>query len=213
MLGNMLVTCVIGRTVFVHAGLMASHLSPGNSIIDGQKVYGGVTRLNQQAREWILKAHHGDNNNWGEYNTVEEVINAAQKRAKVASKTMPDCLGGGIGASSPVWMRDYSRPNDAEPKERRAKQMIAAALLEAGPDVQRMVMGHTPQMQINSALDSMAWRIDVGASQGVMGGTPEVLEIIHMGGDNDEDVVSVLTVDGKRVDGSERAVTDSRIMF
>jgi len=214
MLSNMLVTCVVGRTVFVHAGLMASHLSPGNTINNqGQKVYGGVTRLNQQAREWIVKAHHGDNNNWGEYNTVEEVISAAQNRAKVASKTMPDCLGGGIGASSPVWMRDYSKPNDAEPKEPRAKQMIRAALDEAGSDVQRMVMGHTPQYKINSALDSMAWRIDVGASQGVMGGTPEVLEIIHMGGDNDEDIVSVLTMDGKRVDGSERAVFDSSIMY
>mmetsp|Transcript_30864 Transcript_30864/g.39866 ORF Transcript_30864/g.39866 Transcript_30864/m.39866 type:complete len:487 (-) Transcript_30864:3-1463(-) len=213
MLGNMLVTCVVGRTVFVHAGLMASHLSPGNSINEGQKMYGGVTRLNQQARDWIVTAHHGENNNWGEYNTVEEVISAAQNRAKVASKTMPDCLGGGIGASSPVWMRDYSKPNDAEPSEPLAKQKIRAALAEAGSDVQRMVMGHTPQYKINSALDSMAWRIDVGASQGVMGGTPEVLEIIHMGGDNDEDIVSVLTVDGKRVDGSDRAVFDSSIMF
>ena len=69
-------------------------------------------------------AHHGDNNNWGEYNTVEEVIAAAQNRAKVASKTMPDCLGGGIGASSPVWMRDYSSPNDREPKNRKAWEMI-----------------------------------------------------------------------------------------
>jgi len=213
MLGNMLVTCVIGRTVFVHAGLMASHLSPGNSINEGHKVYGGVTRLNQQAREWIVTSHHGDNNNWGEYNTVEEVISAAQNRAKVASKTMPDCLGGGIGASSPVWMRDYSKPNDAAPSEPLAKQKIKAALAEAGEDVQRMVMGHTPQYKINSALDSMAWRIDVGASQGVMGGTPEVLEIIHMGGENDEDIVSVLTVDGRRVDGSERAVFDSSMMF
>ena len=70
------------------------------------------------------KAHHGDNNNWGEYNTVEEVIAAAQHRAKVASKTMPDCLGGGIGGSSPVWMRDYSQPNDKEPKNPYAKTMI-----------------------------------------------------------------------------------------
>ena len=70
------------------------------------------------------KAHHGDNNNWGEYNTVEEVIATAQNRAKVASKTMPDCLGGGIGASSPVWMRDYSQPNDKEPKNPKANAMI-----------------------------------------------------------------------------------------
>ena len=71
-----------------------------------------------------FSAHHGDNNNWGEFNSVQEVIVAAQNRAKVASKTMPDCLGGGIGASSPVWMRDYSQPNDREPKNPKAKSMI-----------------------------------------------------------------------------------------
>ena len=45
-----------------------------------------------------------------------------------------------------------------------------------------------------------------------MGGTPEVLEIIHMGGENGEDVVSVLTMDGRRVDGKERAVVEN-ILF
>lgn len=49
---------------------------------------------------------------------------AAQIRVKVASKTMLDCLGGGIGASSPVWMRDYSQRNDKEPKNPKAKDMI-----------------------------------------------------------------------------------------
>jgi len=215
MLGNMLVSCVVGRTVFVHAGLVASHLKEGNVESedgDGGKEYGGVSLLNEQAREWILKSHHGDNNNWGEFGTVEEVIAAAQKRAKVASETMPDCLGGGIGASSPVWMRDYSQPNDREPKNPKAKDMIAEALKESGPDVQRMVMGHTPQNKINSALGGKAWRIDVGASSGVMGGTPEVLEIIHKGGDDDEDIVNILTVDGKRISGKERMVPDEVVM-
>jgi hypothetical protein len=71
-------------------------------------------------------AHHGDNNNWGEYNTVEEVISAAQNRAKIASRTMPECLGGGVGASSPVWMRDYRQPTDKEPKTPKARAMIGA---------------------------------------------------------------------------------------
>ena len=77
------------------------------------------------------KAHHGDNNNWGEYNTVEEVIATAQNRAKVASKTMPNCLGGGTGsgAASPVWMRDYSQPNDKEPKNPKAKDMIGMCVV------------------------------------------------------------------------------------
>lgn len=75
-----------------------------------------------------------------------------------------------------------------------------------------MVMGHTPQRQINSALNGRAWRIDVGASRGVMGGTPEALEIVHMGGENGEDRVNILTVEGDRVDGKERAVPDDIIM-
>lgn len=86
------------------------------------------------------------------------------------------------------------------------------ALKESGPDVQRMVMGHTPQNKINSALDGKAWRIDVGASKGVMGGTPEVLEIIHRGGENDEDIVNVLTEDGKQINGKERSVADAIIL-
>jgi len=73
-------------------------------------------------------------------------------------------------------------------------------------------MGHTPQRKINSALGGKAWRIDVGASRGVLGGTPEVLEIVHMGGENGEDRVKVLTVDGDRIDGNERAVPDDVIM-
>ena len=89
---------------------------------------------------------------------------------------------------------------------------LADALKESGADVQRMVMGHTPQMKINSALDGKAWRIDVGASKGVMGGTPEALEIIHMGGKDDEDIVNILTVDGKRISGNERMVTDRTIV-
>ncbi len=88
----------------------------------------------------------------------------------------------------------------------------ADALKEAGPDVQRMVMGHTPQHKINSALEGKAWRIDVGASKGVLGGTPEVLEIIHMGGDDDEDIINILTVEGDRISGNKRSVPDEVIM-
>ena len=44
MLGDMLVACVVGRTVFVHAGLMVSN-----------EEYGGVSRLNEETRDWICK--------------------------------------------------------------------------------------------------------------------------------------------------------------
>lgn len=120
-----------------------------------------------------------------------------------------------MGAASPVWMRDYSQPNDREPKNiAKTSVMISDALLASGLDVRRMVMGHTPQRQINSALGGRAWRIDVGASKGVMGGTPEVLEIIHMGGEDGEDVINILTVNGDRVSAKERSVSkdDNAIM-
>jgi len=67
MLGNMLVSCVVGRTVFVHAGLKASHLREGNEIVvemeeggEGikRKKYGGISKLNEEAREWILKCEY-----------------------------------------------------------------------------------------------------------------------------------------------------------
>jgi hypothetical protein len=71
----------------------------------------------------VYIAHHGDNNNIGAYESPKEVIEDAQKRAKAASWTMPDCLGGG-NESSPVWMRDYSSPPDKEPSNRKAQAMI-----------------------------------------------------------------------------------------
>lgn len=60
LLRNMLVACVVGRTVFVHAGLTAAHLrGVGDDAADGgtggRRRYRGITRLNEEAREWILK--------------------------------------------------------------------------------------------------------------------------------------------------------------
>ena len=68
-------------------------------------------------------------------------------------------------------------------------------------------MGHTPQHQINAALKGKAWRVDVGASRGVMAGTPEVLEIIH-GGEGKDDVISILTMSGEKVDSSARQIVE-----
>ena len=68
-------------------------------------------------------------------------------------------------------------------------------------------MGHTPQFHINAALQGKAWRIDVGASKGVMGAPPQVLEIIH-GGDDEPDIVSVVTMDGK-LPGHECHIVES----
>eukprot|EP00568_Trieres_chinensis_P000548 CAMPEP_0183292124 /NCGR_PEP_ID=MMETSP0160_2-20130417/1301_1 /TAXON_ID=2839 ORGANISM="Odontella Sinensis, Strain Grunow 1884" /NCGR_SAMPLE_ID=MMETSP0160_2 /ASSEMBLY_ACC=CAM_ASM_000250 /LENGTH=510 /DNA_ID=CAMNT_0025453037 /DNA_START=113 /DNA_END=1645 /DNA_ORIENTATION=- len=203
LMGGMAVSCVVGRTVFVHAGLTREHLEN----------YGGIEGMNRQARSWMKKAHHHEDNPAGSYETVEEVISSAQRRARAISGNMPECLGGGIGAPSPVWMRDYSQPADLPPKNPMAQKMIDDCLEElgqrCGSDVVRMVMGHTPQSRINAALNGRAWRVDVGASRGVMGGAPEVLEIVH-GADADE--VSILTVRGERINARDRQVVEN-ILF
>lgn len=70
---------------------------------------------------------------------------------------------------------------------------------------ERMVVGHTPQSRINTALSGRVWRVDVGASKGVMNGIPEVLEIVK---DGTEEIVSVLTQSGK-VPASERQASNA----
>lgn len=197
---NMSVAAVVGKTVFVHAGLTKDHLMK----------YGGIEKMNQDARDWFLAEYPEElqNDDGYKFQTVQEVIDNANLRARTASKTMPECLGGGIGAASPVWMRDYSSPSDSPPRSPKAQEMIDECLAEIGNGVERMVMGHTPQDQINAALKGKAWRIDVGASRGVMNGTPEVLEIIHQGGENGEDIISILTVEGDRIPASERQMVE-----
>ena len=145
------------------------------------------------------------NNNFANYDTTEELVADIQKRAQVGASTMPEVLGGGSSADSPVWMRDYSDPNDKPPRNPKAQQMIDATLFHLQAD--RMVMGHTVQREINAALQGKAWRVDVGASRGVMSGTPEVLEVVLQDG---KEVVSVLTRRGK-VPGDERRVENASI--
>lgn len=200
---QMPVAVVVGKTCFVHAGLTKEHL------VD----YGGVEGMNAQVKEWFesSKPANLENDDGYKFQTVEDVIENAQLRARTFAKSQPGCLGGGIGASSPVWMRDYSSPGDAAPKSPSASNMMKDCLKEFAKrniDVQRMVMGHTPQSKINAALDGRAWRVDVGASKGVMNGTPEVLEILHKGDINGEDLINILTVDGKKIPAMERQIVD-----
>ncbi len=193
---NMSVAAVVGKSVFVHAGLTKEHITS----------YGGIEEMNTESRKWFLSDYPDElkNDDGYKFETVQEVIDNANLRARTASKTMPACLGGGIGAASPVWMRDYSSPGDAVPKSPMAQQLIDDCLDSIGRNVQRMVVGHTPQSKINAALKGKAWRVDVGASRGVLNGTPEVLEIIHEGGENGEDIINILTLEGDRIPGPER---------
>jgi hypothetical protein len=233
LLSNMKVSVVVGQTVFVHAGLTASHLNS----------YGGIESMNEEASNWFLKGGVGwknDSDVQSKLLKMQDVIDCAQERARVASESMPESLGGGKkgdSASSPVWMRDYSSPADGVPKNPYAQQMMDTTLSQLAFDtssddknssnsssgkseylkgravVKRMVMGHTPQSKINAALNGKAWRIDVGASKGVMSGTPEVLEIIHQGDENGDDIINILTVNGKKVPAKDRMVSDNSMFF
>eukprot|EP00958_Prasinococcus_capsulatus_P011430 scaffold1135_cov343-Prasinococcus_capsulatus_cf.AAC.18 len=52
------------------------------------------------------------------------------------------------------------------------------------PGANRLVVGHTPQQQgLNACCDGMVWRIDVGMSTGMLGATPQVIEIKDGGKD------------------------------
>jgi len=201
MYSHMSVSVIVGKTLFVHAGVTKDHLVK----------YNGIEGMNTECRDWFTKEYPSDlqNDDGMKFTSVQEVIENANLRARTASQTMPECLGGGIGAASPVWMRDYSSPSDTVPKNpHKAQTMIDDCFdelkKEYDVDVQRMVMGHTPQRHINAALKGKAWRVDVGASRGVLGNTPEVLEIIHEGGENGVDIINILTVDGHRISSAER---------
>lgn len=143
--------------------------------------------------------------------------------------TVPKFL---TGSQGPVWMRDYSSPSGKLPigsgvgagfyggysdedGGNAIQKMMDETLLLLGAD--RMVMGHTIQSQINSALNGKAWRIDVGASRGCGSGKPEVLEIIHAGAASNAtdgggtactgtDIVSVLSSQNKTVPAIERSL-------
>lgn len=193
LLSHMKVAVKVGRTVCVHAGLTSKHLDD----------FGGLRGMNKDAQNWMKQAYM-KNNNFGNYNSREELVAEIQRRAQGGASTMPEVLGGNSGADSPVWMRTYSDPNDKSPSDPKAQQMIDAALFHLGGD--RMVMGHTVQKQINSALQGKAWRVDVGASKGVMGGTPEVLEVVMKDG---KEVVSILTRGGGKVPAVDRSVDTS----
>lgn len=194
LMANMKVAIQVGRTVCVHAGLTAEHLLEN----------GGIAGLNEQTKSFLL----GDTlrgriayNNHGYYASVMQPFIDAERRQSTYINSIPKFLGGGIGSSSPVWMRDYSSPADSPPRNSMALSMIERALEQVG-DCDRMVMGHTVQSKINAALDGKAWRVDVGASRGVIAGTPEVLEVMNVDG---TEVVSVLTKSGK-IAGSQRHV-------
>jgi Calcineurin-like phosphoesterase len=101
-------------------------------------------------------------------------INTQCRDYMLGIANQPQVLRGG---SSPVWMRDYSRPN-VRPGSEECR-MLAETLKML--NVKRMIVGHTPQEEgINAACSGRVWRIDTGMSA-VYGGVPEAIEISKRG--------------------------------
>jgi len=153
--------------------------------------------MNAAFRDWIslgddLGVHHEDfpkdpihnpvvYNHHGTYpaNTPRQPWIDAEKRQRFFVNTIPPFLQAKPDDPGPIWMRDYSSPHDVPPQD-DAQQSLERALgmTLALLDADRMVMGHTIQHRINGVMDGRAWRIDVGASKGCLGGTTEVLEVL-----------------------------------
>lgn len=91
-------------------------------------------------------------------------------------------------SDSPIWARLYSVPTPKFSAEKELETVLKAL------NVQRMVVGHTPQLRgINAFVTENGyevWRTDTGMSSGMMSGPLEVLEILGDG------TVHVLTQDG-----------------
>ena len=195
-LSNMKVAIVVGKSLFVHAGVTKEHLLHYNN---------SIAQMNEDANQWITSLHHSENNHEGEFETIDHILASVQRRMNYAIDNLPYCVSGSVGSASPIWMRDYSMPANASPSSSKQK-MIEDALHQIGNGVERIVMGHTVQENINVALKGRAFRIDVGASRGIKGGRVEVLEIIHNG--EDEDCTIHVLGEGGRIPVQDRHVLD-----
>lgn len=92
-----------------------------------------------------------------------------------------------LSPRSPLWMRDLSSPPDVEPSASACGELEQAlAVLGA----KRLIVGHTVQSTINGACGALSgargggpavWRVDVGMSAAMGGGTPQALELLDNG--------------------------------
>jgi len=103
-----------------------------------------------------------------------EAINAETRRWLLDPQaTMPEWMLGGEG--SPVWDRSLS----GSVPSAESCAALCASLERLG--VSRVVVGHTPQTEINCACEGAVWRCDTGMSRWVMDGECQAIEITQEG--------------------------------
>ncbi|KAK3242042.1 hypothetical protein CYMTET_48246 [Cymbomonas tetramitiformis] len=82
-----------------------------------------------------------------------------------------------IDSEGVVWNRSYGGESAELYGANGACSRLDIVLKET--QAKRMVIGHTPQaIGANAECSSKLWRIDVGASRGIMGAPPQVIEIM-----------------------------------
>jgi len=139
---------VINDTLFTHGGVSTTHTEIG------------LDNLNRSVSAWM--------------------------RGGGLPAELEDALFHATGSGdSLVWNRtwgkttEYMRNYQKRVSRGEMTKILEATSLEVGREVKRLVIGHTVQPRgANVEFDGRAWRMDVGASRGVKGAAPEVLEIV-----------------------------------
>jgi hypothetical protein len=76
-----------------------------------------------------------------------------------------------------MWNRTFGKEKWSSPVDRiHAKRLLDTVL--QGLDCNRLVVGHTPQMNgANAECDGRVWRLDVGMSRNMLDAGPCVLDL------------------------------------
>eukprot|EP00541_Cyclophora_tenuis_P015205 CAMPEP_0116577876 /NCGR_PEP_ID=MMETSP0397-20121206/21386_1 /TAXON_ID=216820 /ORGANISM="Cyclophora tenuis, Strain ECT3854" /LENGTH=169 /DNA_ID=CAMNT_0004107187 /DNA_START=58 /DNA_END=567 /DNA_ORIENTATION=+ len=158
--------------------------------------FDGLSGMNQSAQEWVQQAqHHFDN--------YREHPSTTTSKHQHQATVLADVLDWG-DITSPIMTRDYSNPPNREIRSEGTNLGTDCRRVLTTLQADRLVIGHTVQDQINSAMDGRVWRIDVGASA-AYGGPTEVLEIRKQQQHNARDeIVSILTADSGDWSAKER---------
>ena len=128
----------IGDWIFVHGGLLPEHILQSKSFKNNKKKNVEIIyEINYLVKQILL-----GNISTNDISQYEENI-----------------LFGGNGV---FWTRKYSGKN--QNKNRCDKILETLNLLEINPENGGIVVGHTPQSEINSICNNNIWRIDTGMS-------------------------------------------------
>jgi hypothetical protein len=121
--------------------------------------------MNETARDWILTKVVYEQPEEAEVKVDDDYVQTpVERRVAALEASVPGFFQCGKSTASidgPIWMRDYSKPPNQEPKE-KVGGMVDDVLKAL--DVDRLVVGHTVQNGVNSVLEGKVWRVDIGTA-------------------------------------------------